>query len=56
MANGFVKAIDGSIIELEVQTLCVHGDNLAAVELVKNIKNILETNKIEVRPMGEPVV
>jgi len=56
MANGFVKAIDGSIIELEVQTLCVHGDNLAAVELVKNIKNILETNKIEVRPMGDPVV
>ncbi len=56
MANGFVKAIDGSIIELEVQTLCVHGDNLAAVELVKNIKNILETNKIKVRPMGDPVV
>jgi len=56
MANGFVKAIDGSIIELEVQTLCVHGDNLAAVELVKNIKNILETNQIKVRPMGDPVV
>ncbi len=55
MANGFVKAIDGSMIELEVQTLCVHGDNLAAVELVKNIKNILETNQIEVRPMGDPV-
>ncbi|MEN8210605.1 MAG: 5-oxoprolinase subunit PxpA [Thermodesulfobacteriota bacterium] len=56
MANGFVKAVDGSLIELEVQTLCVHGDNLAAVELVKNIKNILETNQIKVRPMGDPVV
>ncbi|MCD4721917.1 MAG: 5-oxoprolinase subunit PxpA [Desulfobacula sp.] len=54
MANGFVKAVDGTIIELEVQTLCVHGDNLAAIDLVKNIKIILETNDIKVTPMGRP--
>ena len=56
MANGFVKAVDGTVIELEVQTLCVHGDNLAAVDLVKNIKTILETNDIKVTPMGRPVI
>lgn len=53
MANGFVIAVDGSKIELEVQTLCVHGDNLSAVDLVKNIKTVLESSDIKVRPMGE---
>lgn len=53
MANGFVKAVDGTIIPLEAQTLCVHGDNLAALELVKTIKKNLEANHISVKPMGE---
>ena len=52
MANGFVKAVDGSVIELEVQTLCVHGDNQTAVELVKTIRTTLEANQIKVMPMG----
>lgn len=55
MANGFVTAVDGTIIELEVQTLCVHGDNLAAVDLVKNIKTVLEDNDIRVTPMGKGI-
>jgi len=53
MANGYVIAVDGSRIDLEVDSLCVHGDNPAAVALVKNIRNILETNGVQVTPMGE---
>lgn len=53
MANGYVIAVDGSRIDLEVHSLCVHGDNPAAVALVKNIRNILETNGVRVMPMGE---
>jgi 5-oxoprolinase (ATP-hydrolysing) subunit A len=53
MANGYVIAVDGSRIELEVHSLCVHGDNPAAVALVKNIRNILEINGVQVMPMGE---
>jgi len=53
MAHGYVIAVDGSRIELEVHSLCVHGDNPAAVALVKNIRNILETNGVQVMPMGE---
>ncbi len=53
MANGYVLAVDGSRIDLEVNSLCVHGDNPAAVALVKNIRNILETHGIQVKPMGE---
>ncbi|MDA3791488.1 MAG: 5-oxoprolinase subunit PxpA [Desulfobacula sp.] len=53
MANGFVTAVDGTNIELEVQTLCVHGDTLGAVNLVANIRKTLEANNIKVKPMGE---
>ncbi len=53
MANGFVKAVDGSMINLEVQTLCVHGDNLAAVELVKTIRDVLQANDIKIKSIGE---
>ena len=55
MAKGFVTAVDGSTLELEVQTLCVHGDTLGAVNLVKTIREVLGANNIEVRPMGKPV-
>lgn len=55
MANGFVVAKDGSHIDLDVQTLCVHGDNIGAVNLVKAIRQRLEDNAIIVAPMGAAV-
>lgn len=55
MTKGFVTAVDGSTLKLDVQTLCVHGDTLGAVNLVKTIRQVLGANNIEVRPMGEPV-
>ncbi len=51
--NGEVVAIDCSKISLDVQTLCVHGDTPTAVDLVKNIRTVLEQNNIKVAPMGE---
>mgnify|MGYP001032164345 CR=1 FL=1 len=53
MANGFVIAVDGSTLKLDVQTLCVHGDTLGAVNLVKTIRAVLRANHIEVCPMGD---
>jgi len=53
MANGFVRAVDGTQIELEVQTLCVHGDNPGAVKLVATIRKTLEANDIKVKSMGK---
>ncbi len=53
MAKGFVTAVDGSTIKLDVQTLCVHGDTLGAVNLVKTIREVLGANDIKVLPMGE---
>jgi len=52
MARGFVIASDGSRIELDVQTLCVHGDNQQAVNLVRQIRSSLENEGIQVAPMN----
>ncbi|MDD9302961.1 MAG: 5-oxoprolinase subunit PxpA [Desulfobacter sp.] len=52
MAQGFVVASDGSRIDLEVQTLCVHGDNPSAVDLVRKIRTGLESMGMGVVPMG----
>jgi len=46
-----IVAVDGSEIIVEAQTLCVHGDNPKAVELVRAILETLETNGVEVKPI-----
>ncbi|MCU0560008.1 MAG: LamB/YcsF family protein [Desulfobacterales bacterium] len=46
-----VIAIDGTEIHLEAETLCVHGDTPGAVNLVKQIRERLEKEGIEVKPM-----
>jgi len=49
--DGKVVAADGHEIVLEAQTLCVHGDTPGAVNLVKQIRENLENEGIEVKPM-----
>jgi UPF0271 protein len=46
--EGKVVCIDGSEIELAAQTICVHGDNPAALELVKNIRESLLEAAVEI--------
>jgi len=52
--EGKVKAVDGTIVEIEAQTLCVHGDNPAAVDLVRSIRELMAREGVDVRPMGQP--
>jgi len=49
--EGKVIASDGTEISLMAQTLCVHGDTPGAVNLVKQIRDLLESEGIEVKPM-----
>lgn len=51
-AEGLVKAVDGSVIELKAQTICVHGDTPSAVELVERINSSLEQAGVDIKPMG----
>lgn len=49
--EGRVIATDGTVIELKADTLCVHGDNPAAVQVVKKIRESFTASGVEVTPM-----
>jgi UPF0271 protein len=49
--DGKVTAIDGTEIELKADTLCVHGDNPDAVQMVKRIRQELRDAGVTVIPM-----
>jgi len=49
--EGVVRAVDGTMISLDVQTLCVHGDNPSAVDLVRSIREEIEREGITLKPM-----
>jgi UPF0271 protein len=51
--DGTVVAVDGSEIALAAETICVHGDNPAAVMLTKKIRETLLVSGVEVKPMGK---
>lgn len=49
VVNKRVIAIDGTPLELEFDSICLHGDNPRAVELAKSIRRALEENGIELK-------
>jgi UPF0271 protein len=46
--EGRVVCIDGSEISMAADTICVHGDNPAALALVKNIRESLQANGVKI--------
>ena len=53
ITNRNVLAFNGETVKLgEVHTICVHGDNPAAVKLAKALRRGLEKAGIEVKPVG----
>ena len=51
--EGKIITTDGSVLEMQIDTICVHGDNPSAVELVKNIRSAIEGKGIAVLPMSK---
>ena len=49
--DGKVTAIDGTEIDIRADTLCVHGDNPGAVQMVKAIRERLAAAGIDVLPL-----
>lgn len=50
--EGKIVATDGSVLEMKIDTICVHGDNPSAVDLVRKIRSAIEGEGIQVAPMG----
>jgi 5-oxoprolinase (ATP-hydrolysing) subunit A len=53
--EGRVVAIDGSVVDLRVDTLCVHGDNPDAVDFVRELRGKLTVAGVELKAMREVV-
>lgn len=50
--EGTVTCIDGTVLNMRCASVCVHGDNEAALASVKKIRAALEQEGVILRPMG----
>jgi 5-oxoprolinase (ATP-hydrolysing) subunit A len=48
-----VRAVDGSVVRLEIDTICVHGDTRGAADLAARIRQALEGAGVQVKPVGQ---
>lgn len=46
---GELEATDGSVVRLEAETLCIHGDNPNAPQIARRIRQALEAEGVEIR-------
>ena len=51
VCDGVVEAVDGALVPLAAQTLCVHGDNPQGTALAAIIRARLEAAGVAVRPL-----
>ncbi len=49
--KGIVKSIDGMDVEIKADSICVHGDNVMALEFIKNLREKLTDNGVEFRAL-----
>lgn len=47
-----VETIDGKIINLQIDTVCLHGDNKNALNIIKAIRNVLIEKNVKIAPLG----
>jgi UPF0271 protein len=52
VSEGRVTCLDGTETELAADTICVHGDNPAALKLVRIIRETLSGAGVEIVPVG----
>lgn len=49
LREGKVKSVDGPEVEIDAETICVHGDNPGAVEFARALRARLEKEGVEIR-------
>ena len=55
VTEGKVVAVDGTVVDVKVDTLCAHGDNPEAVEFVTQVRDQLMAAGVALREMREVV-
>jgi UPF0271 protein len=51
--EGYVLSINGKRVRVKADTVCLHGDNPAAVEIASRLRECLAAQRIEVRSLSE---
>jgi len=49
-AEGVIEAVDGSLIRIDAQSICVHGDSPGAVAIAREVRRRLEAAGVAVAP------
>lgn len=49
VVRGEVEAVDGGMVPVRTQTLCIHGDNPSAVEIARAIREALQAEGITIQ-------
>lgn len=55
VTEGVATAITGEDIEVEADSLCLHGDTPGAVEMVKAVRGQLESAGVDIKPLASLV-
>ena len=53
--EGVIESIDGHLVEVEADSICLHGDTPGAVDLSKFLKEEFIKSDISILPLGEIV-
>ena len=49
--KGTITTIDGQVLDMSCQSICVHGDTPGALDMVRKIRSALEENNVEITPL-----
>jgi 5-oxoprolinase (ATP-hydrolysing) subunit A len=56
LREGHVPTIDGPSIAVRADTVCLHGDNPAALTFARRVVKVLGEAGVQIRPLRDPVV
>jgi UPF0271 protein len=52
VTEGVVRSVAGEVIQLQADTICIHGDGAHAAEFARRLRRALEGAGVAVRPIG----
>src|SRR5690606_13458615 len=50
--TGTIEAIDGSVISLRAESICVHGDSSGAVQMARQVRHTLAQAGVPIQPFA----
>jgi len=55
VVDGKAKTIDGELIDMTGDTICVHGDTQGSLEIIRYLRSELENAGVQILPIGQKV-